>query len=73
MAKMSTYAQVYPDAAGLWRFRIRSANHRIVGIGEGYTRYADAKRGARRVSGGIPVFKASKVNQKAKDFSQDWR
>lgn len=40
---------VYQDTAGGWRFRIKSANGRIVAVGEAYSRKADAARGARRV------------------------
>lgn len=78
MAKQATqhgwdYAQVFPDAAWKWRFRIRAGNHQITATGEGYTRYSDAKRGARRVAPGIPVWKATKQNPKPKDFRRDWR
>jgi uncharacterized protein YegP (UPF0339 family) len=41
--------EVYPDGGGLWRWRRRAANHRIVADGgEGYTRRDAALRAARR-------------------------
>lgn len=37
--------QVYQDAAGQWRWRLRAANGRIVADGaESYTRMRDAER-----------------------------
>ncbi len=43
--------EVYPDGGGLWRWRRRSANGRIVGeSGEGYTRKDAGLRAARRVN-----------------------
>ncbi len=36
----------YEDSAGEWRFRVRTANGEIIAPNEGYTRRADAVRGA---------------------------
>ena len=34
----NTYFQIYKDNAGEWRWRYRSANHKIIGVSsEGYT------------------------------------
>lgn len=37
--------EVYQDAAGEWRFRVKGGNGEIVAVSEGYTRKDDAKRG----------------------------
>ncbi len=37
----------FEDEAGEWRFRVVGGNGEIVAQGEGYTRKADAVRGAR--------------------------
>lgn len=37
--------EVYQDAAGEWRFRVKGSNGEIVAVSEGYTRKDDAKRG----------------------------
>lgn len=37
--------EVYQDAKGEWRFRVKGANGEIVAVSEGYTRKDDAKRG----------------------------
>ena len=36
--------EVYPDKAGGWRWRLKSANGEVVATGESYTRRADAYR-----------------------------
>lgn len=45
-----TYVEVYRGRDGEWRWRLKSRNHRVIGVGEGYTRKADAVRGARRAA-----------------------
>ena len=45
-----SYVEVYQGRDGEWRWRLKSRNHRVIGIGEGYTRRADAVRGARRAA-----------------------
>ena len=44
--KMARY-EVYQDAAGEWRWRLRSANSQIVASGEGYVRRAGALAGVQ--------------------------
>jgi len=39
--------EVYRDAAGQWRYRVLAANGETIAASEGYTRRADAQRGAR--------------------------
>jgi hypothetical protein len=38
--------EIYRDAAGEYRWRLKAANGRIVAAGEGYKMLAGAKRGA---------------------------
>lgn len=49
--------EVYMNVAFEWCWRLRSANGRIVAVGEGYTREQDAKRAVRTV---IATAKAAK-------------
>ena len=42
--KIAKY-EVYQDAAGAWRWRLKSANGQIVASGEGYVRRAGALAG----------------------------
>ncbi len=44
--KLARY-QVYQDAAGQWRWRLKSANGEIVASGEGYTRKQGALAGVQ--------------------------
>lgn len=37
--------EVFQDAKGEWRFRVKGRNGEIVATSEGYTRKDDAKRG----------------------------
>lgn len=37
--------EIYPDAAGEWRWRLKSSNGRVVASGEGYKTKAGAERG----------------------------
>ncbi len=39
--------EIYRDAVGLWRFRLKAANGEVVASGEAYHNKKDAKRGAR--------------------------
>ncbi len=39
--------EVYRDTAGQWRYRVLAANGETLAASEGYTRRADAQRGAR--------------------------
>ena len=41
--------EVYPDAGGAFRFRLRAANGEIVAVGEAYTSRRDARRGCEAV------------------------
>ncbi len=43
---MKPIIEVYPDAGGGYRFRIRAANKEIIAVSESYTRREDAARGA---------------------------
>lgn len=49
------YLDVYQGRGGMWRWRHRAGNHRILSQGEGYTRRHDAVRGAHRANPGVPV------------------
>lgn len=42
---MGAQLEVFQDAGGEHRFNVHAANGEIVGVGEGYTRAADAERG----------------------------
>lgn len=50
MAKTAkkTIAEVYQDAGGGYRFRLKAQNGRIISSSESYTRKSDAARGAAR-------------------------
>lgn len=37
--------EIFKDAAGEWRYRIKGANGEPMATSEGYTRKADARRG----------------------------
>ncbi|HEY0955833.1 MAG TPA: DUF1508 domain-containing protein [Roseateles sp.] len=39
--------EIYPDAAGEWRWRLKASNGRIVASGEGYKTPAGAERGTQ--------------------------
>lgn len=39
--------EIYQDAAGEWRWRLKASNGRIVASGEGYKTKAGAKQGAQ--------------------------
>lgn len=43
--------EVYEDASGEWRWRLKSSNGRVVATsGEGYTRQRDCEEAQRRVA-----------------------
>lgn len=44
--KLARY-QAYPDTAGEWRWRLKSANGEVVASGEGYTRKQGALSGIK--------------------------
>ena len=44
---MRAAIEVFPDAAGQWRWRLVAANHEIVAASEGYTTKAHAVEGTR--------------------------
>lgn len=48
VAFMSKF-EVYKDAAGKFRFRLRARNNRIVAVGEAYERHASCMKGIRSV------------------------
>lgn len=50
--------EIFPDKAGEWRWRLKGRNGEIMATSEGYTREADAVRGAedaRRVMATAPI------------------
>lgn len=52
------YFEMYKDASGQWRWRLKSANHQIVAVsGEGYTSKASCENGIAAVKkcGTAPV------------------
>lgn len=51
------YLEIYRSKDG-WRFRLKSNNHRIVSVGESYTRRFDALRGARLAHPGVLIRRA---------------
>ena len=46
---MTPRFEVYQDRRGQWRWRLRSANNRIIAQGESHTRRRDAERAVRTV------------------------
>lgn len=49
------YAEVYQDAQGLWRFRIKAMNHEVVAEGESYHNRQDAVDEVNRTFGAIEI------------------
>jgi uncharacterized protein YegP (UPF0339 family) len=41
--------QVYKDAAGKYRFRLRADNNKIIAVGEAYEQYASCINGIRSI------------------------
>lgn len=52
--RTTSYAEIYHAKDG-WRWRLKSRNHRVIAVGEGYTRKADAVRGAKRADPGAEI------------------
>lgn len=44
MAESTGTAEIYEDAEGQWRYRIKAFNGEIIAASEAYTRQADAVR-----------------------------
>lgn len=41
---------IYKDAAGEWRWRLKAANHQVIAVsGEGYTSQRNARRAVKTV------------------------
>jgi uncharacterized protein YegP (UPF0339 family) len=55
MATKPLWCEVVERKNGDYGFRARSGNNRIVSTSEGYTRKADAVRGAKRAHPGLQV------------------
>jgi uncharacterized protein YegP (UPF0339 family) len=46
------YVEVYTDAEGSWRWRLKAANHKVIAAsGESFHDKSNAVRAARRVTG----------------------
>ena len=57
MAVVSRF-EIFRDSQGLWRFRLRAANHKIVCQSEGYTSRRGCLNGidsVKRCSGGADI------------------
>jgi uncharacterized protein YegP (UPF0339 family) len=53
---MTNKAEVYRDAAGEWRWRIKAANHRVIAdSGESYQKQADCLAGLALATSEPPV------------------
>ncbi len=55
MATKALWVEIIERRDGSYGFRARSGNNRIVSTSEGYTRKADAVRGAKRAHPGCQV------------------
>lgn len=55
--------EIYPDAAGEWRWRLKARNGRIVASGEGYKTQAGAMRGTQALKRAANIAKT--VTRKA--------
>jgi uncharacterized protein YegP (UPF0339 family) len=61
-----SYVEVYRGRDGSWRWRLKSRNHRVIGVGEGYTRRTDAVRGARRAAPDATVRVLTTVSRRSR-------
>lgn len=52
---MPAQFEIYKDASGQFRFRLRAANNEIIAISEAYTTKAGCKNGIESVKENAPV------------------
>lgn len=52
---MKTTIEIYKRRDGKFGWRAKSANHQVIGQGQGYTRRSSAVRGAKRATPGAVV------------------
>lgn len=58
---MTNYAEVYVDAKGEWRWKLRASNGRVIAdSGEGYTHETDCLAGLASATSGPPVITSVK-------------
>jgi uncharacterized protein YegP (UPF0339 family) len=61
-------AEVYPDAAGQWRWRLRAENHRVIAdSGEGYVKQSDCLAGLHLATSTTPVVWIKERNEPTKE------
>ncbi len=53
--KTSSVFEIYKDAAGEYRFRLKAPNGEIILVSEGYTTKANAKKGVKSVKKNAPT------------------
>lgn len=56
--------EVYQDAAGEWRWRLKASNGQVVASGEGYKTQAGAKRGCEALQRAAKLAKVVAVAPK---------